>query len=153
MRLGHRAKEDADSITRAPSGGNATAPEADPGWHPVALAWYASLAVSGQHTFYEPSDWATAYLIAESISRDLNPQVVGVTDSGKVVTDVIPMKGASLSAYLRAMTCLLVTEGDRRRHQVELVAPEQIDADEHRARGTITDIRARLEDADATKPS
>jgi len=89
-------------------------------WHPVAKKWYVSLATSGQHEFYEPSDWAVAYLIAESISRDLKPQVVGITDSGKVVKSSIPMKGASLAAYLKAMTALMVTEGDRRRAGLEL---------------------------------
>jgi hypothetical protein len=77
-------------------------------------------------------------------SRDLNPQVVGITDSGKVVTSVIPLKGASLSAYLRAMNVLLVTEGDRRRLQVELERPEARDANEERAQATVTNIRQRL---------
>lgn len=114
-------------------------------WHPVALAWYLSLEPSGQSRFYEPSDWATAYLIAESISRDLSPQVVGITETGEVVRDVIPLKGASLSAYLRAMAVLMVTEGDRRRLQLELERPQPVDADAERAKGTVTDIRSRLE--------
>ena len=84
----------------------------DASWHPLANAWYAFLASSGQSAFYEPSDWGLAVLVAESMSRDLNPQVVGITDSGKVVTSVIPLKGACLSAYMRAMNVLLVTEGD-----------------------------------------
>lgn len=95
-------------------------PEANPEWHEVATLWYESLAKSGQAIFYEPSDWATAYLIAESLSRDLDEQVVGITDDGQVVRDTIPMKGASLSAYLKAMTVLLVTEGDRRRAKMEI---------------------------------
>ena len=95
-------------------------PTPDPDWHPVALAWYESLPKSGQAVFYEPSDWATAYLIAESLSRDLEEQVVGITESGEVVRDIIPMKGASLSAYLKAMTVLMVTEGDRRRAKAEI---------------------------------
>lgn len=95
-------------------------PVADEDWHPVAVQWYESLPYSGQALFYEPSDWSTAYLIAESISRDLQPQVVGITDSGQVVKETIPMKGASLSAYLKAMTALMVTEGDRRRSRLEI---------------------------------
>lgn len=99
----------------------ADAPAPNERWHPAARAWYESLARSGQSTFYEASDWALAYLIAESISRDLKPQVVGVNEeSGEPVMAVIPMKGASLSAYLKAMTALLVTEGDRRRARIEL---------------------------------
>lgn len=99
-------------------------PAADENWHPIAKGWFESLGRSGQAQFYEPSDWATAVLIAESMSRDLLPQVVGVLqegkDAGEVVKEVIPLKGASLTAYLRAMSVLLVTEGDRRRMRLEL---------------------------------
>lgn len=95
-------------------------PVADPDWHPVALQWYESLAKSGQALYYEPSDWGTAYLIAESLSRDLEEQVVGITEAGDKVYAEIPMKGASLSAYLKAMTALMVTEGDRRKSRLEI---------------------------------
>jgi hypothetical protein len=93
-------------------------------WHPAAKRWYTSLAKSGQAAFYEPSDWAIAYLVAESISRDLKPQVVGIhPETGKAVMATIPMKGASLAAYSKVMTNLLVTEGDRRRAGIELQRP------------------------------
>jgi hypothetical protein len=107
-------------------------PEPDGDWHPIASRWYTALAESAQVKYYEPSDWATAYLIAESISRDLQPQVVGITDRGKPVFETIPMKGASLAAYLRAMSVLIVTEGDRRRLRIEVqrqaveAAPEPV---------------------------
>lgn len=119
-------------------------PEADDGWHQVSKSWYASLAKSGQSVFYEPSDWALAFLIAESMSRDLSPQFVGITEQGDSVMETIPLKGASLSAYLKAMNALLVTEGDRRRMSVELQKPKPADPDEQRAGATITDLRARL---------
>lgn len=93
-------------------------PDAD--WHPIATSWYESLKSSGQAIFYEPSDWWTAYLIAESISRDLEEQVVGVTPMGEVLKSEIPMKGASLAAYLKAFSALMVTEGDRRKMRIEL---------------------------------
>lgn len=96
------------------------APKANSKWHPVAKRWYESLAQSGQAVFYEPSDWATAYLIAESLSRDLKPQPIGVDDDGAPVLESIPLKGTSLSAYLKAFTVLLTTEGDRRRLRLEL---------------------------------
>lgn len=105
--------------------GDVVVPSVDPEWHPVASAWFEALTVSGQAVLYQQSDWATAVLIAESMSRDLNPQVVGVTESGGVVKDKIPLKGASLSAYLKAMSSLLVTEGDRRRMRVELERAEE----------------------------
>lgn len=99
-------------------------PEPMEDWHPVAKGWYLSLADSGQAQFYEPSDWALAQVLAESMSREFKPQVVGVTvrDDGSrdpIWADV-PIKGASLSAYLKGMTNLMVSEGDRRRAQLEI---------------------------------
>lgn len=96
-------------------------PKPDKGWHPIAKRWYQSLAKSGQSEFYEPSDWAMAQIVAESISRDLEEQVVAVPEkTGEPVYAKVPMKGASLSAYLKAMNALMVSEGDRRRAGVEL---------------------------------
>lgn len=122
-------------------------PAAEASWHPAARAWFDALKDSGQSAFYEPSDWATAHLIAESISRDLKPQVVGINEeTGKPVMATIPMKGASLSAYLKAMTSLLVTEGDRRRAGLELERQHLIpDTGEEPTDVTnIEDYRARL---------
>lgn len=98
-------------------------PKANHLWHPIAKAWYNALGDSGQSRFYEPSDWATAAVIAEAISRDLKPQYVGMTETGKVVKEALPIKGASLAAYLKGMTALMVTEGDRRRLRLELEKP------------------------------
>ena len=109
----------------------------------VAKRWYLSLAQSGQAEFYEPSDWAVAFLMAESISRDLKPQFVGFRQTGRQETvpeyAVVPLKGASLSAYLKAMTDLLVTEGARRRAGIELQRPQVEDA----SLDNVIDYRAR----------
>lgn len=134
-------------ISKAPATPTVEAPEASEEWHPVARRWYLSLAASGQATFYEPSDWATAYLIAESISRDLNPQFVGVTagDRSEPIYEVIPLKGASLAAYLKAMGNLLATEGDRRRASIELQRGAVIDVDEDASVTAMADYRAQIE--------
>lgn len=139
-----RTNAPARPIDAVPTRSRAEAPAAAEHWHAVAAAWYESLAKSGQSVFYEASDWATAFLIAESISRDLNPQFVGLTEKGELAYESIPLKGASLSAYLRAMAVLMVTEGDRRRLQVELQKPQAVDPDETRASATVSDIRSRL---------
>lgn len=98
-----------------------TMPPADEEWHRIAKQLYESLADSGQSEFYEPSDWAMAYMIAESISRDLEPQVVGIAErTGEAVFEKVPMKGASLSAYLKSFNALMVSEGDRRRNGIAL---------------------------------
>lgn len=104
-------------------------------WHPVAIYWFESLGDSAQSVYYEPSDWALAYTMAESLSRDLKPQVVGVTpghyDEGReayveteVTTAYIPLKGSSLGAYMKVMEKLLVTEVDRRRAGIEITRPQ-----------------------------
>jgi hypothetical protein len=115
-------KPEGIQVTQAPGADEVEIPEADPQWHPIAIRWFSSLAKSGQSRFYEPSDWETAYLIAESLSRDLKPQVVGThPETGVPIRASIPLKGASLSSYLRAMGVLMVTEGDRRRARLELI--------------------------------
>ena len=104
-----------------PASGSVTIPPADSKWHPVARRIYESLKSSGQSQFYEPSDWAAAYLLAESLSRDLKPQSIGVhPETGKVIRACVPLKGASLAAYLKAFAALGVTEGDRRRMGVKI---------------------------------
>lgn len=133
-------------IDQAAGAAEVERPAADEKWHPIARQWYESLAASGQSAFYEPSDWTTAFLIAESISRDLKPQVVGVhPETGEPIMAVIPLKGASLAAYLKAMTVLLVTEGDRRRAAVELERPKS-GAEESAEAGVaqLDDYRNRL---------
>ena len=148
-RMGHRAKvtEPAEQITKAAAAKSVVAPVADDAWHRVARTWYDSLALSGQSCWYEPSDWATAYLIAESISRDLSPQVVGFTEKEGAIMGVIPLKGASLSAYLKAMSSLLVTEGDRRRSRVELERGAVVDEDEAASVTALADFKSKLASA------
>lgn len=105
-------------------------PEAE--WHPLAEDWYLSLAKSGQALFYEPSDWHTAYLVADQISRALEPRptVIGETADGEPVIRylVLPMPGATLNAVLKACSSLMATEGDRRRLRIELDRKKAMDA-------------------------
>jgi hypothetical protein len=125
-----RTNKPTTPITEAPGAPEVPVPPADERWHPIARSWYESLARSGQSAFYEPSDWATAVIIAESISRDLRAQPL-VDAEGHAVLDVngepvmrrLPLRGASLSAYLRAMASLLTTEAERRRAHMELQRP------------------------------
>jgi hypothetical protein len=119
-------------IDKVQAVGPVTIPSANPKWHPVAKRIYESLESSGQSKFYESSDWATAYLLAESLSRDLEPQFITiaekktVTKAGTVTVEDkplmlrLPLKGASLAAYLKGFAALGVTEGDRRRIGIEI---------------------------------
>lgn len=108
--------------------GEVEIPVPDEEWHAIARQLYDSVMRSGQVIWMEPSDWSALYLICESISRDLNPQVVGVTEEGEVVRAEIPLKGASLSGYLKAMASLMMLEGDRRRLRIELERKKRLDA-------------------------
>lgn len=106
-------------------------PVPDEKWHHIAKMVFDSFEQSAQVVYYEPTDWAQAYIFCESLSRDLSPQVVGVGEGhydtvaeeyvpGEVHMAVIPLKGGSLSAYLKAMSNLLMTETDRRRTGIEI---------------------------------
>jgi len=107
-------------IVEGQAKGVSAAPTGDPTWHPLALAWFQSLGESGQSAFYEPSDWATAALVAESMSRDLKPKIMGMNNAGETIEYHGPLAGSALTAYLKAMSALLATEGDRRRAAIEL---------------------------------
>jgi hypothetical protein len=126
--------------------GEVEVPVPDEGWHPIARLMYDSVLRSGQVIWMEPSDWSALYLMCESISRDLNPQVVGITEDGEVVKEQIPLKGASLSSYLKAMASLMMLEGDRRRLRIELERQKRIDAAAE-GDGKVVDIVQRRADA------
>lgn len=83
-------------------------PAVDSGWHELARDWYRSLAESGQSMFYEPSDWQTARVLAELLSRALK--------AGKVTASLI-------ERWQIGATELLTTEGARRRVRMELEHP------------------------------
>lgn len=114
----HRGKP-AVPTTKVPAApGVVAAPVPDESWHPTARMWFGSLAESGQAALYQPSDWAVAWVVAESMSREFSPQPV--VSGGQVVMVAMPPKAAALSAWLKACTVLMATEGDRRRMRLDL---------------------------------
>jgi hypothetical protein len=108
-------------VTKPAAGSTVTIPEPDDEWHPAAGVWYSSLAESGQSAFYTSSDWATAWMVAEQISREFKPKPMRIGDETVLVE--APVTGAGMAAFLRACAVLLVTEGDRRRVAMELQKP------------------------------
>jgi hypothetical protein len=80
-------------------------PMPDDEWHPMARDWFLSLAASGQRQFYEASDWQTARVWAEVLSRQLHQ----ARPSAQMI-----------AAWSAGATELLTTEGARRRARVEL---------------------------------
>lgn len=95
--------------------------EPNPDWDPIVIRLFESFARSGQAIFWEPSDWAVAHFACESMSRDLGPQFVGISETtGEVMRERIPLKGTSLAAYLKVFSQLMVTESERRRFSMEI---------------------------------
>lgn len=92
-------------ITSAIGSAVVATPEPDESWHQMARDWFASLAESGQSAFYEPSDWQTARIWAEVLSRQLQ--------SSRISAQMI-------AAWSAGATELLTTEGARRRGRLEL---------------------------------
>lgn len=117
----------------------AVQPPAVDGWHSVAKLWYQSLGESGQAAHYQASDWGLAYVLAESISRELNPKPV-IDKEGNVEMVSMPVLGATLSAFLKGCTGLMVAEGDRRRAALELTVPKSSGTGDKPA--GVTDIRS-----------
>jgi len=104
-----------ESITQADGAEEVTIPDADPDWHPIARQLWDSLAASGQSKFYEPSDWALAYSMMDDLSH---------------YKHMTKRSGQMLASIMAALSSLLLTEGDRRRVQLELARPtqEQLDS-------------------------
>ena len=103
-------------------------PPAEDGWHSMAADWYRSLAESGQARFYEASDWQTARIWAEILTRQLN---------GRPSAQMI-------AAWGGVCTELLTTEGARRRAKLELQRAE-VDEDEDASIVALDKYRAALE--------
>lgn len=125
--------------------GSVVVPEPDLEWHAIARMLWDGMAGSGQSAWYEPSDWAAAFVLCESVSREFCDQPV-VSRDGDVQWVKMPPRAAALAAWRSQMAALMVSEGDRRRASVELTressAPEEDGDVTH-----LNDIRARLRGA------
>ena len=105
-RLGHVTKAQKASVNSIKVDGVVKPPPANREWHPIARRWFNSLKTSGQCVYFEPSDWAAAYLVAEAMTRNL---ATGNRFSGQLFATV-----------WSAMSELLTTEGSRRRVRMEI---------------------------------
>ena len=119
----------AGEITKAAGSRRVPVPRADPKWHPLARRWYNALSRSGQAAFYEPSDWAFAYSLADDLSY--------YKKSSK-------RSGQMLTAIYAGMERLLTTEGDRRRASLELDRGQEDDEYENAAVVAIVEYQRRL---------
>lgn len=104
-KMGHRTKAEKAGVDSVSVAGVAKSPPIKGTWHPIAKRWYQSLRESGQSQFYEPSDWAAAYYVAEVITINLEAK---------------RFSSELFKGVWAAMAELLSTEGARRRVQVEV---------------------------------
>lgn len=96
-----------------------TIPDPDPEWGYIVQLFWESLQNSGQSDFFQDSDWAFAYSVAE----DLHQYKYGTWTDKDGNEHPLKRNGQILNTIYAAMGSLLVTEGDRRRLRVELTAP------------------------------
>lgn len=118
-------KIDEDTVTPAPH-------EPDEAWHPIATEFWHAFQETAHTSLWAKSDWMKLYLMCEQISREMNPQFVGFSETWdhdadqmvkKPVRATLPMKGATLSALGQWMTTLGTTYADRLRLEIELGKP------------------------------
>jgi hypothetical protein len=94
-------------------------PAPDDEWEPAAKRVYEATLRDPARIWMGPLDWAAHWLICESLSRDLAPQYVATMEGDnlepedRVVRERIPMKGASLTAYLKWFGMIGVGESSR----------------------------------------
>jgi hypothetical protein len=110
QRRRRNAPEPGQEIRTLSVAGEVKPPPASQDWHPVARRWYLSLRTSGQANYYEPSDWAYAYILAEMMTQGFEKGWGGQADAS----------GIPPAAVLSGMASLLTTEGDRRRARLEI---------------------------------
>lgn len=91
--------------TRVRLEGEVRPPGLPRGTHPIARRWYASLRESGQSVFYEPSDWAAAVFVADTMTRLINAR---------------RFSAPLFASIWSAMEDLMTTEQSRRRARLEV---------------------------------
>lgn len=90
------------------------APDPDPAWHPIARDLWESVKRSTFTRYYEPSDWVVLYSACDDLSN-YKFQV---------------MRSPTMLAAVNTMlTSLLLTEGDRRRVQIEINRVDESEAE------------------------
>jgi hypothetical protein len=90
-------------------------PDPDPEWHEIARMLWDATKESAFIRFYEPSDWVVLYFTCENVSHFCHSSRRSST---------------AMAAINQMLTSLLLTEGDRRRVQIEIqrASEEQLES-------------------------
>jgi hypothetical protein len=139
--------------------GEVEIPQPDPNWEPLTELTFRSFMSSGQVIWMEPSDWATLYVLCETLDRWLKPQDVKVGQTGSMGQEsgggdieyifekkIVAMPGGVLSSILKGLSELMATEGSRRKLRIELERNKRLDAAAS-GEGKVVDIVQRRADA------
>jgi hypothetical protein len=87
-------------------------PPQDEEWHEIAKMVYGAMLRDPARLWMGPAAWAIAYLMCESISREMKPQAIGIVEggidletgeqlAGHVARETVPMKGATITSILK----------------------------------------------------
>lgn len=122
----HRRNEPASPVVKAAGAGEVPVPDADVEWHPIARRLWDATKESGQTRFYEPSDWALLYSLMDDLSyaKQCERRPAGLIES-----------------IYSQLGNLLISEGDRRRVQVELHRPSSQELED----AGVTEMRTWME--------
>lgn len=123
-----RNKDEIDTDS-APGAQGVEVPVAHEDWSEAATRWYEALGESGQSYWYEPSDWAQAWILAEMLDR--------------VLTSTKP-NAMMFNSWLQGAAELLTTEGARRRMRIELAKAGVEDPEKDSAVSDLEAFRNRL---------
>lgn len=115
-----RRNEPAIEVKRGASGMSEDykPPQKNSHWSNLAKKLWDELRKSGQTRFYEPSDWAVAYLLCETVTEFQRSKM---------------KNGQMLASIQSLMSDLLMTEGARRRVGIELdrKSADEVERDEN----------------------
>lgn len=116
----NKSEQPADQVAAK---GPVEIPPAKASWHPIAKDWYESLKDSGQSKFFEPSDWRSAVLVAEVMTKNLRAK---------------RFSAQLFQSVWSAMGDLLSTEADRRRARMEI--ERELDKPDAEADSEVADL-------------
>lgn len=104
----HRRNEPVSPVVEAAGADEVPVPPAGEDWHPIAKRLWDATKESGQVKFYEPSDWALLYSLMDDLTyaKKCEKRPAGLIET-----------------IYGQLGNLLISEGDRRRVQIELHRP------------------------------
>lgn len=96
-------------------------PEPNENWHETAKQVYEATLRDPVRIWMGPLDWATHWFMCENLHREMSPQYVATLDDpdgmldpkDRVVREEIPMKGATITAYMKWFGMIGVGESSR----------------------------------------